>query len=70
MTRAKGAPEETLGISAPRDLKERQELLEIEVSLELMVSQVKRGRRESEGCPALLGLRDWMETQDATGSQV
>lgn len=70
MTRVRGALEETLGISAPRDLKERQEPLEIEVSLALMVSQAKRGHRESEGCPALLGLRDWMETQDATESQV
>lgn len=70
MTRARGALEETLGILALRDLKERQALLEIEVSPELMVSQAKRGHRESEGCPALLGLRDWTETQDATESQV
>lgn len=68
--RARGAPEETQGRLGPQDLKGRWELLEIEVSLAPMVFLVKRGHRESVVCRALLGLRDWMETQDAMESQV
>lgn len=56
--RARGVREETQGISVPRDLPARQGLLEIEVSLVLMVSRVKRGLRASEVCPVLLELRD------------
>lgn len=68
--RARGAPEATQGILGPPDLLERQVLLEIEASQALTVSRVKRVHRESEGCLALLGQRDWTETLDATESQV
>lgn len=58
------------GRLGPQDLMGRWELLEIEVSPVLMVSLDKRGHRESAAFQALLGLRDWMETQVAMESQV
>lgn len=68
--RARGVPEETQGRLEPQDLMGRWELLEIEVSLVLMDSLDKRGHRGSAASRVLLGLRAWMETQDAMESQV